>query len=260
MESNNSKRKKVIVVVCAVIAVVLLVLCGLVIGLIKYREKQHQEELQQLQEEARVEVPDPVEETPEKEVVPIDFDTIRESNPDIVAWITVPGTDVDYPVLQSSEDMEEDFYLTHNLDGSGGYPGCIYIQKVNRPDFSDYVSILYGHNMKDGSMFTSLHNYEDAEFFDQNREFIIYTPEEVKHYEIVAATNYDDRLIPAFYNNFASTNDTKNFLDGLYLHEGVDNNHFADYQSLDFEGDYAVLSTCTIESDERYLVVGLIKN
>jgi len=256
---GRSKNQKIVRNAIVIVAIAVIALVGIVFALVKQREKQHLEELLLLQEEARPKIEEPVIEETEKENVPIDFEEIRKSNPDIIAWINVPGTDVDYPILQSSKEMEEDYYLTHNMDGSAGYPGCIYVQKLNSADFSDYVSVVYGHNMKDGSMFSSLHNYEDADFFFENREFAIYTPEEVKHYEIVAALYYDDRLIPAYYNNFESSTDVIDFLNELYSRDSRETDHYLDYQYLDLEKDYVVLSTCAVQSNERYLVIGMSK-
>ncbi len=101
-----------------------------------------------------------------------DFEKLRETNGDIYAWITVPGTQIDYPVLQSDTD---NYYLEKNLDHTKGYPGCIYSNSCNSREFTDLLTVLYGHNMKNGSMFGSLHDYEQEEFFRENREIIIYT-------------------------------------------------------------------------------------
>ena len=90
-----------------------------------------------------------VEETEQKDIIYCeslyDFDELHEKNEDIYAWILVPGTMIDYPVLQSETD---NYYLEYNLDHSSGYPGCIYTNQCNAKDFSDYNTILYGHNIK----------------------------------------------------------------------------------------------------------------
>ena len=91
---------------------------------------------------------------PEKEV---DFADLQENtNGDIYAWIHIPDTKIDYPVLQHPTDNS--YYLNHNLDGSRGYPGCIYTEDYNKKDFTDPNTVLYGHNMKNGTMFAGLHN------------------------------------------------------------------------------------------------------
>lgn len=119
----------------------------------------------------------------QKEVIPVKFEELQAVNPDVYAWITVPGTDIDYPILQHASDNS--YYLMHNIDGSYGYPGCIYTENMNSKDFTDNNTVIYGHNMKNGSMFAQLHKFEDPDFFDANREVLIYLPGEVLHYTIL---------------------------------------------------------------------------
>lgn len=69
-------------------------------------------------------------------------------NPDVYAWITVPGTEI--PILQQPSDNS--YYFMHNMDGSYGYPGCIYTENLNSKDFTDNNTVIYGHNMKNDSM------------------------------------------------------------------------------------------------------------
>ena len=110
-----------------------------------------------------------------------DFGQLHEQNQDIYAWIVVPGTQVDYPLLQSETD---NYYLDYNLDHSKGYPGCIYTNQCNRKDFSDYNTVLYGHNMKNGSMFGQLKQFKQPETIQKSKYIWILTPDEVCKYEI----------------------------------------------------------------------------
>ena len=250
-------RVQKLIVAAAAVAFVIAV--GL-FGFLKYRQYQNQQRMEELRRMGRllsdVEV---AVELPEEVVIPIDFAEVRKENEDIIAWLEVPETEVDYPILQSKPEMEEDFYLEHNLDGSGGYPGCIYIQKSNEADFSDAVTVVYGHNMKNGSMFAGLHSYENREFFDTNDEFYIYTPTTAQTYHVIAAVNYDDRLIPAVYNYFASDVDVSRFLGDIYaLGEGA-KNHLDTEVQLDPSMHYVVLSTCTANSSSRWLVIGVLE-
>ena len=83
---------------------------------------------------------------------------------------------MDYPVVQrmETEDVYDDYYLNHTVDFVEGYPGAIYSQPVNALGFTDAVTVLYGHNMKDGSMFGSLHEFRDKDFFDENPGTVIH--------------------------------------------------------------------------------------
>ena len=170
----------------------------------KRAENQYEELTQNTQKEAVV-VTEEVSENEDELTVAIpqkqfDWTAILEECKDIYAWIYIPGTNVDYPILQSAEDMEEDYYLDHNLDGSQGYPGCIYTQKLNKKDFSDYNTVIYGHNMKNGTMFKTLHDYEDETFFQENRYIYIYLPDgKTKVYEIYGAYTFTDAHILLTY-------------------------------------------------------------
>ena len=149
----------------------------------------------------------------QKEVIPVKFEELQAVNPDVYAWITVPGTDIDYPILQHASDNS--YYLMHNIDGYYGYPGCIYTENMNSKDFTDNNTVIYGHNMKNGSMFAQLHKFEDPDFFDANREVLIYLPGEVLHYTIFATHIYDDRhLLYSF--DFTDPEVYQKYLDSIF--------------------------------------------
>ncbi|MBO4766336.1 MAG: class B sortase [Lachnospiraceae bacterium] len=118
-----------------------------------------------------------------------DFDILRSENEDIFAYIAIPGTIVDYPIL--SHEVE-DYYLDHNLDHSKGYPGCLYIQNCNDESLDDAVTIVYGHNMKNGTMFGSLKDYNDAEFLGTHPYFFVYGEHRVMVYEIVIVSHISE--------------------------------------------------------------------
>lgn len=149
----------------------------------------------------------------QSEVIPVKFEELQAVNPDVYAWITVPGTVIDYPILQHASDNT--YYLMHNIDGSYGYPGCIYTENMNSKDFTDNNTVIYGHNMKNGSMFAQLHKFEDPDFFKENREVLIYLPDEVLHYTIFAARIYDDRhLLYSF--DFTDPEVYQKYLDSIF--------------------------------------------
>ena len=86
----------------------------------------------------------------------ISWENLRKINPRTVAWITVPGADISYPVVQGDDD---EFYLKHNFQDEENLFGCIFLGKANRKDFSDSHSFLYGHNMQGNMMFANLNRY-----------------------------------------------------------------------------------------------------
>ncbi len=186
----------------------------------------------------------------------INWDELKSINEDIYAWIYVPGTDIDYPVLQHPTD--DSYYLSHNLDGSKGRPGCIYTEKANSKDFTDYNTIIYGHNMRSGAMFRTLHNFEDATVFDTDKYVYIYTQDKVFIYEIFAAYTSDATHI--LYNyTFDSAEHMQSYLDDA-LKQAVNSGYTR--QDINVTGESAIvtLSTCTSDSSERYLVQAVLIN
>ncbi len=186
-----------------------------------------------------------------------DFAELQEQNGDVYAWITVPGTQVDYPVLQNETD---NFYLNHNMDYSQGYPGCIYTNLCNAKDFLDYNTVLYGHNMKNGTMFGSLHKFEDEDFFAESRLIYVYTTDKRLTYEIYAAVKFTDVYIPAYYD-VKTTKGRNAFL--VALDEACEDSnvsHIAEETEVRSEDKLITLSTCVSgESEKRYIVVGVQK-
>ncbi len=116
---------------------------------------------------------------------PVDFSSLRHKNPDIYSWIRIPGTVIDYPVLRSTGDQE--FYLHHDQWGNESVYGSIFSQNINRMDYTDFLTVLYGHNMRDYSMFGSLKLFWEPSVLQKNKFIYIYLPEITLEYEIFAA-------------------------------------------------------------------------
>lgn len=176
---------------------------------------------------------------PEEEI-PIDFEELWETNPDVYAWIVIPGMDINYPILQHPTD--DSYYLNHNIDGSTGRPACIYTESLNSKDFTDNNTVIYGHNMRNGTMFAQLHKFEDKDFFDEHREIIIYLPDKVLHYKIFAVHNYDDRhLLYSF--DFSDKAVYKDYLESIFSIDDMNAN--IDTEMTVTENDKIItLATC----------------
>lgn len=117
----------------------------------------------------------------EEDSVQIDFDGLYAINEDIVAWIQIPGIGVDYPVVQG-EDNE--YYLHYTFERKANIAGSIFLDCRNRADFTDNKVIMYGHHMKDGSMFSNLEKYQDDEFRKGHGKVILYLPDQTVEYEV----------------------------------------------------------------------------
>ncbi|HKK95407.1 MAG TPA: class B sortase [Anaerovoracaceae bacterium] len=180
--------------------------------------------------------------------IPIDFDAVWEINEDVIGWIKVEGTEVDYPILQ--HPTKDNYYMDHDIeDVQAWIPGSIYINLNNSPDFMDNNTVIYGHNMGNKTMFGTLMDFYTEDFFNEHSEIIIYTPEHIYTYEIFAAVTYNNKLIPALYDL-----DTKSgyqaFIDSLY-ETSSSRNHYTD-REVTTDDKIITLSTCTIDHDHNY--------
>lgn len=211
-----------------------------------------QEEMEALFQQHKADEETTTEEMPSSTYVsPVDFEGMWEINEDVYAWITIPGTEIDYPILQHETDNT--YYLNYNIDGSYGYPGCIYTENLNSKDFTDNNTVIYGHNMKNGTMFAGLHKYKDEAFLKENDQVVIYTPEGELHYTIFAAYVYDDRhLLYSF--DFADTAVYENYLASVLSMRSM-NAVIRDDISVTKEDKIITLATCLASQPENRLLV-----
>lgn len=187
----------------------------------------------------------------------VDFNELMQINPDIYAWIYIPNTNVDYPVAQSGEGMDDSFYLTHNVYKNYQFSGTIYSEKQNAKDFSDPVTILYGHNMLNGSMFASLHNFNNKEFFDNNNTIFVFTKDKLYTYLIYSAYQYDDRHILNSFN-MDNPESFREYLDSTLLSRPYYCNVRENIE-LTTDDRILTLSTCMNGGGNvRYLVQGVL--
>lgn len=195
-------------------------------------------------------------EIPEKN---LDWNKIFAANSDIYAWLYIPGTKIDYPIFQSATDDE--YYLNHNMDGSEGYPGCIYTEMANDKEFKSFNTVLYGHNMKNGTMFHSLHDYlKDEKYFEQNRYAYIYLPDGRKFaYEIFAAYVFTDQhLLNTF--NYETETDREDYLKTVFSYDN-DSANFRKNVNVTGKNHILTMSTCiTGKPSNRVIVQGVLVN
>ena len=113
----------------------------------------------------------------------VDFETLLSENPNIVAWIYSEGTVINYPVVQGEDNM---YYVDRLPDGQYNPHGSIFLDYRNLSDFGDFNSILYGHNMVNNSMFGTLHDYQNQEYYEKHPYMWIITPDAAYRLDILA--------------------------------------------------------------------------
>lgn len=190
-----------------------------------------------------------------EDVPEVDFDTLWETNIDICAWIYVPGTQVNYPVLRNTQtsDLYDSYYLQHTVDKSEGLPGAVYMEPCNMPDFTDKNTVLYGHHMKNGSMFASLDYYMDAVFMEENPYIYIVTPQKNIIYQVFGAVTYDDTHIMRNYD-FTEDESYQAYLDSL-ASNGNDADVLLEDLKATTQDRVITLSTCVKNQDDKRLLV-----
>ncbi len=177
-----------------------------------YEDLQNRTDTEVLSSDGTEEIFAEIEESKKKLDIPVNFEELWQINPEIYAWIEIPGTSVAYPIVQSASDNS--YYLNHTIEGIAGYPGSIYTEGVNAKDFQDFNTLIYGHDMEDGSMFGGLSLFQSEDYLKEHENLIIYTPEHRLTYRIFAVVTYDDRHIMGSYD-FSEKEDREAFLSSI---------------------------------------------
>ena len=147
-------------------------------------EKAEQTQPTQPVSDRPVWIPEPVEDDPQMtEMAKINLTALQEENPDVIGWIRIPDTKVDYPLMQGQDN---DFYLKHTWQKEKNSVGSVFLEHRNNPALTDYNTIVYAHNMNDGSMFGTLPKYTDPQYRDKHPYIYILSENGVFRYEIFA--------------------------------------------------------------------------
>ena len=238
--------------------VVILVVCLLVaVGGGGYMLTQYlraQEELARQEETPTPEEVEPAEELPAN---PIDFGAVKVDTPDAYAWIYIPDTGVNYPIMRSATD--DNFYLRRNEHGEDSVFGSIFTQSMNALDFSDPVTLIYGHNTANHTMFGDVRQMENPDYFASHETMYIYTPGHILTYRIIASYMYDDRHI---MNSFDFTDvETRLAYFDAVLHPTSMSVNVREGATLDENSKIVQLSTCpdvNTTSNSRFIVTGVL--
>ncbi len=179
---------------------------------------------------------------------PIDFDALETVNDDLVGWLRIRALDLSYPVVQGEDD---DYYLHNSFEKEYLFAGCLFMHYNNQSDFTDRNTIIYGHNMRNGSMFGSLKNFRDEDVYSKSKYFWIYTKDIIYQYRIISARSVENTG-QAYQTVFATVKDFQEFLDAAVNESEVDNSGV----SVSTDDHIVTLSTCTGDSSTRFIVQG----
>ena len=176
----------------------------------------------------------------------INFDALKKKNTDIRAWLYSEGTPINYPVVQG---VDNQYYLDHMFNGEYNGKGSLFIDYRCEKPFEEFNTIIYGHRMKDGSMFHELIGYQDRDYFEEHSVMALTTPGRKYDLQIFAVV-----IIPAdsklYRIRFSGKVDREAYLDKILAISEVDTGI-----SVSPEDRIVMLSTCTYEYDDARLVV-----
>lgn len=255
----NKKTQKMIVGICLLIA-------AASIGYLAYYNitlRSNEVVYEDLKEEVYVEpveteIEIEVEETEEVVLeIPIDFEALKEINPDIYAWIEIEGTQIAYPIVQSADD--DSYYLNTTIEGVSGLPGSIYTEQASGKDFTVFNTVIYGHNMNDDSMFGGLNLYRDIEYMEEYDTLMVYMEDAILEYQIYAAVTFDNTHLLYKYD-FEDVEDCQAFLDDTFTTKSL-NNAIQEDVVVTAEDKVITMSTCIAnQSENRLLVEAVLVN
>ncbi len=184
----------------------------------------------------------------------VDLSALRKKNNDVQGWIFVPGTIISYPVVDGSERTDT-YYLTHTWTGEYGIVGAIFIDPANNSDFSNYNTVIYGHNMRNGSMFGTLSSFASQSYWSAHKNIYITTDAGARCYQIFAA--YEVSTSGKTYQiSFSSPQDRLDFVDFCLKQSVIDTG-----VTPGAEDHIVTLSTCTGRGHAtRWVVQAVLKS
>lgn len=176
-----------------------------------------------------------------------DFSNLIGTNDDIIGWIVIEGTSIDYPVVQGEDNS---YYLTHDINQVQSKQGSIFMDYRNSSDLSDNHSIIYGHNMKSGAMFHDLNKYSDQDFFKNHSIIDFYSLDGLFKWEIFS-TYITDTDFNYLQTAFDSNEVYLSFINNLLSKS----QYQSDVTKLTESDKVLTLSTCSDGTEDSRRVV-----
>ncbi len=183
--------------------------------------------------------------------IEVDFDELLAVNPDVTGWIYCEDTVINYPVVQGEDNT---FYLHHSIDGAYSSSAAIFVDSYNQRDFQDANTIIYGHHMKNGSMFAGLEDWSDQSYYEEHPVMWLLTP--AQNYRIVLFSGYHTAADSDAYRIYDRTGEA---LD-TYIQERLELSDFQADIALSGEDKIVTLSTCAyVFTNARYVLHGILE-
>lgn len=169
----------------------------------------------------------------------VDLEALKSQNPDTVGWIILPNSNINYPIVKSKDNTE---YLSTTFEGQNSSSGAIFMDMSCAADFSSENTIIYGHNMKNGSMFRALNDMTDKDYFWKHHTFCIDTGSGFENYEVISCYETVNTDFSSWQISFETKADYESWLQSIVSRCTYD---CADY---DVNKNTITLSTCRGQS------------
>lgn len=177
---------------------------------------------------------------------------LKKLNPDVKAWIQVPKTNIDYPVVQGQDDME---YINKNVYGEFELSGAIFLSCLNKDDFSDPYNLVYGHNMKNGGMFADVADFTNKEYFETHQKGKLYLTDATRKIWFFACMKVTAADAKIYHPDGYRKENLKNLLDYIQANAV----QYRDVNVAD-ENSLIALSTCSeAETNGRVVLIGKLE-
>ena len=181
--------------------------------------------------------------------IEINFEVLKQKNSDIVGWLYLENSPINFPVVQGKDN---DYYLRRLIDGTYNSAGTIFMDYRNDKNMNDWNTIIYGHNMKNSTMFGTLLNYKEQSYYDEHK--IMYYITENKKYKVELIAGYTESSDAVIYN--ISTNEHMKY---KILESAKNKSTFKSNVEINAEDKILTLSTCSYDFDEaRYILMGIL--
>lgn len=176
----------------------------------------------------------------------VDFEGLKKINSDLIGWVQFEHVSISYPIVQGDDN---EYYLKKTFKKKDNSAGSIFMEADNNPKFKDMNTFVYGHNMKNGSMFGLMRQYKNESFYKGREHFWIYTPTADYRYEIFAS--YEPKEDSDAYRWWSASTDAY----AKYLEKAKKNSMYDTGVSVSRDDKIVTLSTCTSKGDNYRLVV-----
>ena len=180
------------------------------------------------------------------------LEDLKKMNPDVKAWIQVPKTNIDYPVVQGQDDME---YINKNVYGEFELSGAIFLSCLNKDDFSDPYNLVYGHNMKNGGMFADVADFTNKEYFETHQKGKLYLTDATRKIRFFACMKVTAADAKIYHPDGYRKENLKDLLDYIQANAV----QYRDVNVTD-ENSLIALSTCSeAETNGRVVLIGKLE-